>query len=526
MSNLTSLNVLDVPGWTARVGGPLGRHATVTRSVWFDPVPWTIIASLFTWVVLMARQVPCWQKVVGEVPNSYAGMCYSDIPILYQNRFNMWSGGPLFGDGATPATPAFEYPTLTGGFVWVARWLAERFGAVIGVSATAQDKLAAANIFWAVNAVMLAVCFGFLVWAHLQMGRDSASPHTNGIAVRAWDALFVAAAPTVMLAGLINWDLFAVALTSVGLLLWSRSHPLAAGTVIGLAAAAKFYPFALLAVFLLLCLRAGRLRTWGVFMAGFTVTWLAANLPLMLSNLPGWKYFWTFNAGRGPDLGSLWYVLTLMGIPIPNVSVAELTCLVLGGGFIIGVTLSAPKRPRIGQVALLVMVVFLAFNKVYSPQYVLWLLPFVVLARPVMFDLLVFTVAESLYFFSVWGFLNGVLGIGTGPDRLYWLAVGLRIGVQVWLAARVVRDMWQPWLDPVRGPFVDDPIGGVLNHAPDARWLLYRTLTDQDDETSRWTGSTGSAGSHVVRPDAAVGEPAPGTIIVLTTPRPRHRPHD
>jgi len=507
VSKLTSLEVLDVPGWTARVGGPLGRHAKVTRSFWFDPVPWTIISALFTWVVLMARQARCWQTVVGEVPNSYAHMCYSDIPILYQSRYSMWSGGPLFGDGATVATPQLEYPPLTGGFIWVSRWLADHFGAVVAPSATAAQKLASANIFWAVNAALLAVCFGFLVWSHLQMGRDSASPHSDGIATRAWDAVYIAAAPTVMLAGLINWDLFAVALTSIGLLLWSRSHPLAAGALIGLAAAAKFYPLALIAVLLLLCLRAGRMKAWGIFMAGLLVTWLATNLPMMLTNMVGWKYFWTFNAGRGPDLGSIWYVLTLMGIPVPNVSLVEMVCLVLSGGFIIGLTLSAPKRPRIGQVALLVMVAFLAFNKVYSPQYVLWLLPIVVLARPVMFDLLVFTISEALYFFSIWGFLDGVLGIGSGPDRLYWLAVGLRVGVQIWLAARVVRDMWQPWLDPVRGPFVDDPIGGVLNHSPDARWLLQRAPTDDVD-----------AGSS---PMGRAAGPAPGTIVVLSTPKAR-----
>jgi len=510
VSKLTSLECLDVPGWTVRVGGT-GRHMRVTRSVWYDAAPWTIVTAIFTWVVLMVRQTPCWQTVVGEVPNSYARMCYSDIPILFQNRASMWSGGPLFGDGTTAFTPQLEYPTLTGGFIWVTRWLAGHFGAVIDPTATNPERLAAANTFWAVNALLLAVCFGFLIWAHLQMGRDSASPHTDGVRVRAWDALYIAAAPTVMLAGLINWDLFAVALTSLGVLLWAKSHPLAAGAVIGLAAAAKFYPLALIAVFLLLCLRAGRLKAFGMFMTGLVVVWLATNLPLMITDMHAWSYFWTFNAQRGPDLGSLWYVLTLMGFKIANVSVAEMICLVLGGGFIIGLTLSAPKRPRVGQVALLVMVVFLAFNKVYSPQYVLWLLPIVVLARPVFFDLLVFTVAESLYFMSVWGFLDGTLGIGSGPDRLYWLTVGLRVGVQIWLAARVVRDMWQPWLDPVRGPFVDDPIGGVLNHTSDARWLLQRTTTEDD----------GAASPMVVHAPHTSGELKPGVIVVLTTPRAR-----
>ena len=512
-----TLGSLDVPGWTGRIGGPLGRRARVSEGLWFDPVPWTIVAAIVTWVVLMARQVPCWQTVVGQVPNTYARMCYSDIPILFQNRINMWTGGALFGNGAQ-GSPQLEYPALTGGFIWVTRWLSSHLGAVISPDATSDQILAAANTFWAVNAALLAVCFGVLVWAHLQMGRNSGSPHTDGVRVRAWDALFIAAAPVVMLSGLINWDLFAVALTSVGLLLWAKKRPIAAGAIIGLAAAAKFYPLVLVPVILVLCVRAGLLKAFGQFAGGAVVAWLAANLPLMIGNPHGWSYFWTYNAGRGPDLGSVWYILTLMGFHITNVSVAEAVCLVLSAGFIVGLTLSAPTRPRLAQVALLAMVAFLAFNKVYSPQYVLWLLPIAVLARPAMFDLLVLTVSESLYYFAVWGFLDGVLGIGTGPDKLYWLSVGLRVGVQVWFASRVVHDMWHPWLDPVRGPFIDDPNGGLLDHRADVAWLLQRKSgVDQVDADKTVAPAVGPPEAE---PDGPQASASPAEAPRVGVPKP------
>jgi hypothetical protein len=35
----------------------------------------------------------------------------------------------------------------------------------------------------------------------------------------------------------------------------------------------------------------------------------------------------------------------------------------------------------------------------------------------------------------------------------------------------VVRDALRPDRDPVRGADIDDPTGGVLDRAPDARWL-------------------------------------------------------
>jgi len=468
------LDRLDVPGLTGRVGGPLGRHAEVSRSGWFDPVPWVVVAASITWLVLMVRQVPCLQTVVGKVPNTFVRLCYSDIPVLYQNRPSIWGGGALFS--ATAGSVPLEYPTLTGGFIWVARWLSGIFGAVVTPDADSAQILAGANIFWAVNAVMLALCFGVLLWAHLQMGRNSASLHTGGVRVRAWDALLIAAAPAVMMTGLINWDMFAVALTSLGLLLWSKKRPFAAGLLIGLAVAAKFYPLLFIPVVLVLCVRAGRLKSFGLFAGGAVLAWVAANLPVVLTpswrfDFTGWSYFWTYNASRGPDYGSLWYLLAHVGFKILNVSVAEAVCLVLAGLFIAGLTLTAPRRPRLAQVAMLVLVAFLVFNKVYSPQYVLWLLPLAVLARPVVLDSVVFAASEGLYFLAIWGYLAGTLTDANGNDWFYWLAIVLRIGVQVWLAVRVVHDMWHPWQDPVRAPFIDDPIGGVLDHQPDVVWF-------------------------------------------------------
>jgi uncharacterized membrane protein len=63
--------------------------------------------------------------------------------------------------------------------------------------------------------------------------------------------------------------------------------------------------------------------------------------------------------------------------------------------------------------AFLVVAAFLMTNKVYSPQYVLWLLPLMILARPKWRDWLIFTAGELIYFVAIWWHLGGFLSPGT-----------------------------------------------------------------------------------------------------------------
>ena len=59
---------------------------------------------------------------------------------------------------------------------------------------------------------------------------------------------------------------------------------------------------------------------------------------------------------------------------------------------------------------------------------------------------------------------------------MYWTAVVIRVGVQIWVALQVIDDIMVPWEDPVRAPFVDDPLGGVVDHHPD--WPVIAGIVD------------------------------------------------
>ena len=279
---------------------------------------------------------------------------------------------------------------------------------------------------------------------------------------RPWDAMAFAAAPTLVLAGLVNWDLVAVACVAGAFWAWARGRPLVGGIFVGLGVAAKLYPLFLLGALLVVAIRRRRSTDVAWATLGAAGSWLLVNLPAMLSDLDAWKGFWEFNSARGADLGSLWLVWTHRGHEVTphtiNLVSWGVFLLVCVGVLVLGLVAKHP--PRIAQLALLVLVGFLVVNKVYSPQYVLWLLPVAVLARPRWRDLLIWQAGEVFYFVMVWFYLGGYTASATSgaQDSAYSVAILVRVAAELYLAAVVVRDILRPWHDPARTHLDDDPM--------------------------------------------------------------------
>ena len=125
---------------------------------------------------------------------------------------------------------------------------------------------------------------------------------------RIWDAAMVAAAPSLILAMLINWDLLAVALTALAMLAWSRKQNFVAGTLLGLAIATKFYPIVFFLPLFVLCLRARQLKAFWAAFGGAAFAWAVVNVPMLIASPEGWARFYYFSKTRGADWGSIWYV--------------------------------------------------------------------------------------------------------------------------------------------------------------------------------------------------------------------------
>jgi uncharacterized membrane protein len=118
-----------------------------------------------------------------------------------------------------------------------------------------------------------------------------------------------------------------------------------------------------------------------------------------------------------------------------------------------------------------VVAAFLIFSKVWSQQYVLWLLPLAVLARPRWGAFLAWQLAELCYFTAFYGELLGASGKGVFPETVFVLAALFRLVMVCVLAGLVVRDALHPERDMVRRTYEDDPDGGIFDGAPDVPWL-------------------------------------------------------
>ena len=385
-------------------------------------------------------------------------LCYSDIGLLYPDRGLLQGNTPYLDSGNYPV---LEYPVLTGWFLELERRITALLGGLQGTDLTEGQIRASTLIFVDVNTVLLGALLLIAIWA--QVRTDDQRP---------WDGMMLAASPCVAAAALINWDLLPIALTALAMLSWSRSKPALTGVLLGLGVAAKLYPGLLLGPLFLLCLRGRRMPDFVTTLCTAVLSWGAVNLPVLVLAPDAWRSFWTFNSDRGGDLGSIWYVFSLAGHEVQNLNVVSAglfaSCCVAIGVLI----MVAPRRPRFGAMAFLVVVAFLLTNKVYSPQYVLWLLPLLILARPQWRDWLIFTAGELVYFVAIWWHLGGLLTPGdSSADRVYWFAVLIRMSTQTWVVIMVVRDALRPEFDPVRAGGRDDPTGGVLDGAPDAGWL-------------------------------------------------------
>jgi uncharacterized membrane protein len=479
------------------IGGPVGRHALIGRARFLTPLRVLLIIALMFLALGYSTKAACLQTTgtgtadhrVANWQNqrAYFELCYSDtVPLYTAELLNLgkfpykssWiendsDGKPRTQYDGKIAVRYMEYPVLTGAYQYLSMSMAKTYTALTKL--VSVPIIAEVVMFFNIAAFGLALAWLTTVWASARLAGSR----------RIWDAALVAGSPILIFQVFTNFDALATAFATGALLAWARRKPWLAGALIGLGVAAKLYPLLLLVPMVILGIRTGRLREVGKTAIGTVLTWLVVNLPVMALYPRGWSEFFRLNTRRGDDMDSLYNVVKSftgwggfdqnLGFWQPPAVLNTVTaalfvaCCVA----IAYIALTAEQRPRLAQVAFLVVAAFLLTGKVWSPQFSLWLVPLAVLALPHRRILLAWMTIDALVWVPRMEFLYGEQNRGL-PEQWFTATVLLRDIAVIVLCALVIRQIYRPELDLVRcRGQVDDPSGGVFERAPDAPpdWL-------------------------------------------------------
>jgi uncharacterized membrane protein len=344
-------------------------------------------------------------------PAQYIHACYSDIPALYGERDldkDQWS--------YSSTTDAVEYPVLTGAVMWIF---------ALATPAGENEILT----YYRINIVFLAALF---IFAAVIVYR-----------IRPQFAYLAAIAPAAIGSLYINWDLWAIATMMLSIYWFDRKKYKHSAIAIGISISTKFLPIFLLLPIVLILWRRNEVKELARYLAIAIVTFAAINLPVFLTTPQGWLRFYELNFDRGQDWGSIWYALTSLGVNVGNTNFFAILALFVSVLFISLLIFSTKNVLTLADVSFIVLALVMIASKVYSPQYILWLVPLAVIAMSTRKDLHAFwiwQIAEVIYHVAIWQHLATVTGAKFGlPLAGYALITLIRILVCFYFVGVLVK---------------------------------------------------------------------------------------
>lgn len=380
-----------------------------------------------------AMRIPC---IFSADPSGLAlavPACHGDLEAMWYFRGLGQGYVPYlqpFLDPRSGQLVTVEYPVLTGMLMWLAS-LPGSFGVFVALS-TALDAAAAVGV-----ALVLERRCGRRAWLW------AAAPALAHYLAYNYDTL-PALAVVVALTMVLCRDPETVS--------WSRL--LGSAAVLGVGGALKFYPliFVLpLALWLLFgtprrqlppgarLARAG--AAGGMAMGVFVL----ANLPFAIANPQGWWLPFSYQATRPIDVStfSLWYFLGSFWPAVDAASWARLAAVATAAGIVVAASAAWLHARRAGAFPLLgasisMLIAYLLLNKVHSPQYILWLLPLLVLSNLRARTIVAYLCLDVVMFWSL-GFVvytgeNGLTGPMNVVITLLFATEVVRMGYLAWVA--------------------------------------------------------------------------------------------
>jgi uncharacterized membrane protein len=357
----------------------------------------------------------------------YSTGCYTDaVPF--------WTGRGVAAGEIPYFQARMEYPVLTGALIWIEGGITR---ALFGASANAMHFLAIVTLF---NTLLA----GLILWLMRRAGMD-------GRRLWCW-----ALAPPLLLYAGHNWDLLAIAF-AVGAMLWARQgKAVHASAAAGLGMAAKLFPALMLPLLGLGALFgsrepwARRLALATALSAAAVAAWALVNLPVAAMACERWSEFYRFSSERSGTAASLWELLGGSGIWVTSTPERNLYAALLflaGAAAIIGFGWRL-HRARLWILFTPLLAWFILTNKVYSPQFDLWLYPMLLMTAPRLKPVALFVVAGiAAYFAEFWWFASND-GVWPHIVTREWIAVaaGVRAVAMLWLIADALRLEPPEWI--------------------------------------------------------------------------------
>ncbi len=264
---------------------------------------------------------------------------------------------PFFQKSLEPGLPYIdklvEYPVMTGMFIQAMGYVGKTFTG-----------------YYMSNAVVLTLLTGVSSYFLLKM----ADQDTHRCVLYFW-----ALAPSMFLFSVYNWDVLTLFFVVLALYALRSRCYYRVSAYLALGFSSKFYPIVYMLPLLILAPVAKRDKL--VVVLVFLLVAAAVNGPFMIAHYQGWSYFFSFNAARLPNVDSPWNVL---GVMIPSlldvnaINKISLLFFLAGSLWLCGILRKGEVEAGFFGATLL----FLLVSKVFSPQYLLWLLPFFALVLP------------------------------------------------------------------------------------------------------------------------------------------------
>lgn len=464
-------------GFSDFLGGSTGRFGMVGRAKFFTPLRVLIALALSFLALGYVQKAACLggstndSGVVGlnwAGNRQYAAACYNDILPLYAGRglnepgfvyaFS-WQEGDL--------TRYMEYPVLAGLFQGAVGWLARTTYPLVELL---PGQIPDSSWYFTLTALVLSAFWVLTI----RMLADLAGN-------RIWDVVLIAASPLFIVHAFTNWDIPSITFVVGALFAVTKHRPVTAGVLIGLGTAFKLWPLYILGAFLVLALRSRMFSPFLKMLAATVVSWLVVNLPIMVAYPEAWAEFTRLNSERGWEWTTIYAVISRAtgwagfdsgdGEPVILNTVTLL--LFVGACATIAVFgVRVARRPRVAELVTLIVIAFLLVNKVWSPQYSLWLLVPAVLALPHWRLIFTWGVVDMMVWPILMWHMMGADDVGA-PGWLLNVAVLARDGLIITIGVQVIRQMLGRIPDKVRDAHGGaDPLAGPFGETD--RWALSR----------------------------------------------------